>query len=200
MYSNDVTIMYPKGIIISNFGDYLYWSYANLQMLYYAVSHGLSKYDQTCFMIRAKAFKAYKDGRWNIHDLLQFNVAKIHQNDYCWYCGKEMEPSELTVDHVFPRSKGGNNDMDNIIMVCKSCNSSKGNMDLFEWFCEVRKEYPSIPVMVHYLKNIYFYSREHDLLDKHCDELDAMNLPFKWQYIPVEYPEPEAYLQTNDEL
>lgn len=51
-------------------------------MLYYAVSAGKRKYDKTCFMIRAKAFKAYKEGRWDIHDLLQFNVAKIQQNDY----------------------------------------------------------------------------------------------------------------------
>ena len=66
----------------------------------------------------------------DIHDLLEFNVVKIKENNYCWYCGKDMEPSKLTTDHVFPRSKGGANDMDNIIMVCKTCNSSKGNMGL----------------------------------------------------------------------
>lgn len=79
----------------SNFGEYLYWSYANLQMLHFAVSVGKVRYDRICYMIRSKAFKAYKEGRWNIHDLLEFNVAKIHQNNYCWYCGKEMEPSKL---------------------------------------------------------------------------------------------------------
>lgn len=38
------------------------WSYANLQMLQYAVSVGKLKYDRTCYMIRSKAFKAYKEG------------------------------------------------------------------------------------------------------------------------------------------
>lgn len=106
-------------------------------MLHYAVTAGKAKYDRMCYMIRSKAFKAYKEGRWNIHDLLEFNVEKIRQNNYCWYCGKELEPSKLTKDHVFPRSKGGDNDMDNIIMVCKTCNSSKGDMDLFEWYAVI---------------------------------------------------------------
>ena len=177
----------------ANFGEYLYWSYANLQMLHYALNAGNVKYDHMCYMIRSKAFKAYKEGRWNIHDLLEFNVVKIRQNNYCWYCGKEMEPSKLTKAHVFLRSKGGNNDMDNIIMVCKPCNSSTGDMNLFEWYAEVRKECPPINVFVHYMKNIYLYSLENGLMDKHCEELDAMDLPFNWRYIPVEYPQPEVY-------
>lgn len=108
-------------------------------------------------MIRAKAFKAYKEGRWNIHDLLEINIAKIMENDYCWYCGKSMESSHLTKDHVFPKIKGGKNCIDNIIMVCKTCNSSKGKMDLFEWYNDI-------------------------------------SLPFKWQYIPLDYPQPEIYM------
>lgn len=177
----------------TNFGEYLYWSYANLQMLHYALNAGKAKYDRMCYMIRSKAFKAYKEGRWNIHDLLEFNVEKIRQNSYCWYCGKEMDPSKLTKDHVFPRSKGGDNDMDNIIMVCKTCNSSKGDIDLFEWYAEVRKEWPPFKVLVHYMKNIYLYSVESGLMEKPCEELDAMDLPFNWRYIPVCYPQPEAY-------
>ena len=178
----------------ANFGEYLFWSYANLQMLCAALSMGKEKYDKSCYMIRAKAFKAYKEERWNIHDLLEFNVAKIKENDYCWYCGKEMKPSKLTKDHVFPRSKGGANDMDNIIMVCKTCNSSKGNMDLFEWYAEVRKEWPPLNILIHYLKNIYLYSNDNGLMDKHAEEMDAMELPFKWQYIPLDYPQPEVYM------
>ena len=178
-----------------NFGEYLFYSYANLQMLCYAVNAGKKKRDRMCYMIRAKAFKAYKESRWNIHDLLENNLAKIQCNNYCWYCGKEVEPSKLTKEHVFPRSKGGDNDMDNIIMVCKSCNSSKGDMDLFEWYAEIRHEFPPIPILVHYLKNIYLYSVEHGLMDKHAEELDAMDLPFNWQYIPIEYPQPELFIE-----
>ena len=79
---------FPK---FANFGEYLFWSYDNLQMLCAALNMGKKEYDRYCFMIRAKAFKAYKKGRWNIHDLLEFNVAKIKENNYCWYCGQEMD-------------------------------------------------------------------------------------------------------------
>jgi hypothetical protein len=154
------------------------------KLLQYALKAGKPRYDRMCFMIRAKAFKAYKEGRWNIHDLFEFNIAKIKQNNYCWYCGKEMDPSKLTKDHVFLRAKGGADDLDNIIMVCKECNSSKGKMDLFEWYATIRKQWPPVNVLVHYLKNIYLYSVENRLMDKHSEDLDVMDLPFKWQYFP----------------
>ena len=66
-------------------------------------------------------------------------------------------------------------------------------MDLFEWYAEVRHVWPPLNVLVHYLKNIYLYSVENGLMDKHSEELDAMDLPFKWQYIPIDYPQPEDY-------
>lgn len=177
----------------NNFGEYLYWAYANLQMLCYALNSKTPKFDRKCYMIRAKAFKAYKEGRWNIHDLMQFNVSKIKNNNFCWYCGRELSPNELTIDHVFPRSKGGDNDKDNIIMVCKSCNSSKGNLDLFEWYANVRKKWPPLNVLIHYLKNIYLYSKEHGLMEKHSEDLDNMSLPFNYRYIPLKYPQPIDY-------
>ena len=115
-------------------------------MLFVAIKEGKPKYDRICYMIRAKAFKAYKKGRWQIHDLFEFNIEKIKSNNYCWNCGKELSPSELTKGHVFPRVKGGKDCLDNIIMVCKTCNSSKGKMDLFEWYEEVSEEWPPINV------------------------------------------------------
>lgn len=83
--------------------------------------------------------------------------------------------------------------MDNIIMVCKNCNSSKGSMDLFEWYDTVRKEWPPLNVLIHYLKNIYLYIKEHNLMDKQSCELDAMELPFNWKYIPINYPQPKDF-------
>lgn len=62
---------FPK---FANFGEYLFWSYANLQMLCAALNMGKAKYDKSCYMIRAKAFKAYKEGRWQINDLFKNNM------------------------------------------------------------------------------------------------------------------------------
>jgi hypothetical protein len=30
-------------------------------------------------------------------------------------------------------------------------------------------------------------------MDKHSEELDAMDLPFNWRYIPIDYPQPKDY-------
>ena len=178
-----------------NIGELIYWSYSNLQMLHYAHTAGKMKYDRLCYMIRSKAFKAYKEGRWNIHDLFELNIEKISDNNHCWYCGNELPMSQLTRDHVFPRSKGGCNDMDNIIMVCKSCNSSKGKMDLFEWYAEVRKENPPLNVLIHYLKNIYLYCVDNQIMETRLEDLEDLKLPFNWHYIPIKYPQPALYQQ-----
>jgi 5-methylcytosine-specific restriction endonuclease McrA len=43
----------------------------------------------------------------------------------CQYCGSR---SNLTVDHVVPRSKGGTSSWDNIVASCAPCNRRKGNV------------------------------------------------------------------------
>lgn len=174
----------------------LYWSYANLNMLCYAVQEGKMQYDRSCFMVRSKAYKAYREGRWKIHDLLVNNVAKIISDNVCWYCGSVFEnKEELTIDHVFPRSKGGDNSMDNIIMVCKQCNSSKGDKDLLEWYISKRKTFPPIDILQHYLKQIFHYSEENKLLSLQIDEIAKMTLPFKYEFIPLDYPQPEYFIK-----
>ena len=85
--------------------------------------------------------------------------------------------------------------MDNIIMVCKECNSSKGKKDLFEWYAEVRKEWPPLNILIHYLKNIYLYSAEHGLMPLTLEELEHKELPFNWRFIPLKYPQPEIFLK-----
>ena len=45
-------------------------------------------------------------------------------NDYvCSECGTE---ENLTVDHIYPLSKGGTDDPSNLTFLCQSCNSKKG--------------------------------------------------------------------------
>jgi 5-methylcytosine-specific restriction endonuclease McrA len=43
----------------------------------------------------------------------------------CQYCGREA--SGLTVDHVIPRSRGGQSVWENIVASCAPCNRKKGN-------------------------------------------------------------------------
>ncbi len=45
----------------------------------------------------------------------------------CQFCGRVLPASELTLDHVVPRSRGGHTDWDNLVACCHSCNNLKGD-------------------------------------------------------------------------
>ena len=51
----------------------------------------------------------------------------------CHYCGKHVSPSELTMDHVIPLSRGGRSERENISACCKECNNKKKNLLPTEW-------------------------------------------------------------------
>jgi hypothetical protein len=48
----------------------------------------------------------------------------------CVYCGAE---DRLSLDHVIPWSRGGENAVDNLAVACRPCNSSKGARTPEEW-------------------------------------------------------------------
>lgn len=45
----------------------------------------------------------------------------------CMYCNMRFPPSELTCDHVQPRSRGGGTNWENVVSACGPCNRRKGN-------------------------------------------------------------------------
>ncbi len=44
----------------------------------------------------------------------------------CQYCGKKFPGSELSLDHVVPRSRGGLTSWKNLVCCCVGCNVKKG--------------------------------------------------------------------------
>jgi hypothetical protein len=48
-------------------------------------------------------------------------------NWICQYCGVKQPLKELTVDHVLPKSRGGENSWENLTTACFTCNNQKGN-------------------------------------------------------------------------
>jgi len=45
----------------------------------------------------------------------------------CQYCGEKSGAAELTLDHIMPRSRGGDNSPLNIVTACVACNNRKSN-------------------------------------------------------------------------
>lgn len=71
------------------------------------------------------------------HTFEEWQELVVRNNSLCFYCGVlttiEDGPTKLTRDHVIPLSRGGTDDISNIVPSCKSCNSSKGDKTLEEW-------------------------------------------------------------------
>lgn len=63
----------------------------------------------------------------------EWEVLKVEYNFKCASCGVSEEiliketKMGLTIDHIIPLSKDGDNSIKNIQPLCKSCNSKKGN-------------------------------------------------------------------------
>ena len=76
----------------------------------------------------------------------------------CWYCGRKtkwidrsrysrrtlwnlryMDGNEFTVDHIIPKSKGGKDTYRNVCTACHTCNTWKGNLDVFEFVTKILK-------------------------------------------------------------
>ena len=59
---------------------------------------------------------------------VKFNRRNIfaRDNNQCQYCGKKFPTSELSLDHVLPRSQGGQSTWENIVCACVACNVRKG--------------------------------------------------------------------------
>jgi 5-methylcytosine-specific restriction endonuclease McrA len=47
-------------------------------------------------------------------------------NNRCQYCGKRYSTSELSLDHIIPRSQGGGTSWENVVCACVRCNVRKG--------------------------------------------------------------------------
>jgi 5-methylcytosine-specific restriction endonuclease McrA len=61
----------------------------------------------------------------------------INRDGCCQLCGTE---ERLTVDHIVPRVLGGDDNLNNLQVLCSRCNSSKGGR-----FFERAKTPPTLP-------------------------------------------------------
>jgi 5-methylcytosine-specific restriction endonuclease McrA len=59
---------------------------------------------------------------------VKFNRRNIYARDgnRCQYCGKKMPTTELSLDHVVPKSQSGRSTWENIVCCCVRCNVKKG--------------------------------------------------------------------------
>jgi len=51
----------------------------------------------------------------------------------CYYCGREVAPADLTMDHIVPIVRGGRSVKNNLVPACKDCNNRKKYLLPIEW-------------------------------------------------------------------
>jgi len=88
--------------------------------------HGLrhtKEYIKICNQ-KHRALKANAEGTHTINDL---KYIYKHQKSKCPCCSEFISFEKITIDHIIALSKGGSNYPSNIQLLCKSCNSAKGN-------------------------------------------------------------------------
>lgn len=80
----------------------------------------------------------------------------MRDNHCCVYCGTTITLHNMTIDHIFPRCKGGKTEWQNIVASCKKCNSLKGNKNLNDFL----KEFPSLNQNIRaFVPQRYVYTR-----------------------------------------
>jgi 5-methylcytosine-specific restriction endonuclease McrA len=77
---------------------------------------------------------------------VRFSRFNIYARDdsTCQYCGRRLPRSELNLDHVVPRSRGGSTTWENVVCSCVACNLRKGGRSPDEAGMRLRRA-PSRP-------------------------------------------------------
>jgi hypothetical protein len=100
-----------KAEIISNWDDEINWSSGRIK--------------HPSILKLKKSFKrSFYNANFTRKDVVR------RDDGTCQYCAKKLTPSQITIDHIIPRSLGGINSYTNCVVSCQECNSKKGNNTL----------------------------------------------------------------------
>jgi len=145
--------MPPKGI--KTVRQLIYWEYAKLIA-------GSAVGDRKNFAFVMHTYKRLEGGKLKPSSILRENKLLVTGEKNCTYCDAS---GELQWEHIIPKSRGGPDTIDNLVLACPSCNQKKGNRSPFEWYGkEQQYELPRL-VLGKYLKLVYDMHEEAATLD-----------------------------------
>jgi hypothetical protein len=142
--------------------DLLYWQYAKI----IAESAHFGKQN---FSFMMSKFKALQSGQIHWSGSIREYIREHELSNQCIYCGQD---SKLTLEHILPRSRGGEDNPDNVVWVCRSCNSEKGSKRLYEWKGLENKDKHHRIAEGKYLK--YLFARHEDNSTLECSSVQEL--------------------------
>jgi hypothetical protein len=135
----------------------IYWEYAKLMA-------GSAVGDRKNYRYVMYCFKKLESGKLNASTILRENKLLVMSEKVCVYCEKACD--NLQWEHIIPRSRGGLDTIDNLVLACRDCNLAKGTRDLFEWYGKDRQyEIPRL-ALGKYLKLIFDTHEQMGSLDE----------------------------------
>lgn len=81
--------------------------------------------------LKSKPPKGKSKRRWSL-TLTRKRRRLLKANPRCAYCGCDLSRHTATLDHVVPRSKGGTDSIENLVLACQPCNVQKADKLLAE--------------------------------------------------------------------
>lgn len=142
----------------------IYWEYAKLMA-------GSAVGDRRNFRYVTYCYKRLDAGKLAPSAILRENKLLVMGDKVCAYC--EAECPDLQWEHILPRSLGGPDTIDNMVLACRGCNSAKGARDLFAWYGrEKQYEIPRL-ALGKYLKLIFELHEQAGTLDSSDLNADA---------------------------
>lgn len=82
----------------------------------------------------------------------------------CQYCGRQAPEVVIEIDHVLPCSKGGTNDLNNLVTACRDCNRGKSERKItpnIENYEATLAKY-DLKLKQKYLKDIFLIKHSND--------------------------------------
>lgn len=116
-------------------------------------------------------FKKLRDGEITISGTIREWEREQELPKQCVYCGS-ME--DLTTDHLIPRSRGGDESGDNVVLACQSCNGSRGEKGIFEWLGLKDKDKLHRLVAGKYLKQLLTLHEQAGTLEIPKDQITTL--------------------------
>ena len=96
-------------------------------------------------------FKKLRDSEISISGTIREWEHEQELSQECVFCGSK---EDLTTDHLIPHNRGGDDTADNLVLACRSCNTSRGDRGIFEWIGLKKKDNLHRLVAGKYLKQL----------------------------------------------
>lgn len=150
--------MPPK--FVRTIREELYYEYAKL------ISRSAYKSLEGAFI--TDRFKKLRDGEITISGTIREWEGEQELPKECVFC---RSISDLTTDHLIPRSRGGDDSADNLVLACQPCNASRGKKGVFEWLGLKEKDKLHRLVARKYLKQLLTLHEQAGTLEISKDQI-----------------------------